>query len=95
MSSRGSGSRDVLKMAPVTHVGYSWIPFSIRVKEVTFAHIQVETIVFWPHELFSNMYHFYSSHFFTYVMPGVERIRKFWSSQVGNDFISKVLALML
>ena len=88
-------SRGVIDQAPRSHVQGSWIPLSIRVKEVRAADIEVQSFVFWPHELFSCMFHRYKEHFFSFIMPGKDRIDSFWKSQQGHDCISELLLLRL
>ena len=37
----------------------------------------------WPHAFFATLYHEYKEHFFSYVVPSLDRLREFWRTQKG------------
>jgi len=82
---KGNTTRDVVRAAPT-----SWIRScftTLPMKSRTLDEEDVSVRVLWPHEFFAILFHKYKEHFFTYMVPSLDRLRAFWASQQGKDLI--------
>ena len=87
-------TKKITRCQPHTFVMPSSMPLSIKLKELGEEHRQFPCLVYWPHEMFSTMYHKYREHFCRFIVPGgKERIDSFWQSQQGHDCTSELLLL--
>lgn len=41
--------------------------------------------IIWPHEQFANVYHYHREAFFTYFVPSMDTLHKFWEQVKGGQ----------
>lgn len=86
--------KDMLERLPKPKLP-SMSDLKIFLEHTVFGVSEALSGIVWPHELFAHVYHYHKDAFFTYFVPSMDVLAKFWDQVKGDGVWGRLYVLLL